>query len=58
MRPRACPRCGGALYRETDIDGFEELACLQCGYRELIGSRGKYSYLDEQPPQPERAKAA
>jgi len=26
---RACPRCGGSLYREKDRDG-DNIVCLQC----------------------------
>jgi uncharacterized protein YbaR (Trm112 family) len=28
---RACPRCQGDLFRSEDLDGTEELYCLQCG---------------------------
>ncbi len=41
---RACPRCGGDLYRDLlEID--EEFVCLQCGRR---AAKGQIAVL---PPQ-------
>ena len=35
LRLGSCPKCGGALARETDIWG-ERWVCLACGYAEEI----------------------
>ncbi len=32
LQLRACPRCGGDLFPERDMDEWE-LVCLQCGRR-------------------------
>lgn len=28
---KCCPKCGGAMFRECDVQGCE-VECLQCGY--------------------------
>ena len=33
---KACPRCGGDLYREVDFDGTVAVHCLQCGYHRFL----------------------
>lgn len=30
---KGCPRCGGDLRRQRELDGEEEYRCLQCGRR-------------------------
>ncbi len=40
---KACPRCDGDIYYETDSMGFEYWSCLQCGwwspYKKIISKR-------------------
>ena len=37
LKSKSCPRCGGNILIDRDLDGWDEV-CLQCGYRlDLIG---------------------
>jgi len=40
-----CPRCGGDVFVDRDIDGWYE-QCLQCSYRNDLKSTAEYK---EQP---------
>jgi len=31
-RPKSCPRCGGDIFIDRDLDNWYE-QCLQCSYR-------------------------
>jgi len=35
---KACPRCGGDLFTETDLDGWQYATCLQCSYSREISA--------------------
>ena len=40
-RLKSCPRCGGDLFIERDLDGWYE-QCLQCSYRVEMKTVAKF----------------
>ncbi len=50
-RLRSCPRCGGDLYIENDLDRNRYEQCLQCSYRHEVKDAGD---LNEQPIREEK----
>jgi hypothetical protein len=43
-RLKSCPRCGGDMYIERNLDGWEE-QCLQCSY---VHEHGRYYALEKE----------
>jgi len=39
-RLKSCPRCGGDISIDRELDGWYE-QCLQCGYQRAISSTGE-----------------
>jgi ribosomal protein S27AE len=42
---KSCPRCGGDIFIDRDLDGWHE-QCLQCSYRRELA---KIAEFKEQP---------
>ena len=49
-RPKSCPRCGGDLFLDRDLEDWYE-QCLQCSYRHELKSIAEFK---KQPAQRER----
>ncbi len=50
-RLKSCPRCGGDLYIENDVDRNWYEQCLQCSHRRKVEDTGD---LKEQPIREEK----
>lgn len=40
-RMKSCPRCGGDMYIDRDLD-FWYMQCLQCSYRTELAPLGRF----------------
>ncbi len=40
-KPRRCPRCGGNIFLDRDVDGWYE-QCFQCSCRNELMSTAEY----------------
>jgi len=38
---KSCPRCGGDIFIDRDLDGWHE-QCLQCSYRSELKTLAKF----------------
>jgi len=57
---KSCPRCGGDIFIDRDLDGWHE-QCLQCSYRadlkSLAGFKEPVSTAEKRPERRLRDKA-
>jgi len=45
---RSCPRCGGDVYLDSDLNNWYE-QCLQCSFRQELKKISQYKKLNKLP---------
>ena len=41
-KPRSCPRCGGDIFLDRELDGWSE-HCLQCSFRRELKNLDEFN---------------